>query len=489
MMWLSPEAALLLSRASAAVGWRAWEFAAALVLADLYPDSLTLVAAFGLADTLVQIATGTALGRYVDRTDRYRSAIVMYIVQHVLIAVSCLAAAGAFLFTPGSAGRAGLSALVIVAGVLAGAGATGSTLSVEQVWVVALCGSDNKALTSLNSRMRAVDLAALLLAPLAAAAVLQFTGSRVFVLAFAAYSSVAFFPEAGLLRVAGVALGARNAAIASPETDPSPLTKGVDAEAAPDAASPGVAEQPAASAATGIRGLCSRVIEPLALYARQPSAPLMVALALLYFTVLSFHGVMTVYVKVEGASDLVISLFRGAGALFGLLSTAIFPCLTPRVGLPAIAAASVVFQLAFIALGAAPLALNAIPSRDILLDVFQGSTAVSRLGLWLADLAISQYTQETTGAAVLGSVQGTQRSVCAAFELLSYVATLVFADPAQFPVLMLGSLAAVALSGSICVYFAATHCRGGKGGVGWSMLDDSAAAAVDPSEEAPLLRQ
>jgi hypothetical protein len=69
-------------------------------------------------------------------------------------------------------------------------------------------------------------------------------------------------------------------------------------------------------------------------------------------------------------------------------------------------------------------------------------------------LSISQYTQETTDTKVLGSVQGTQRSVCALFELLSYVTTLIFSNPQQFSILMYCSLAAVALSGAICVFFA-----------------------------------
>jgi iron-regulated transporter 1 len=457
---LSPELALLLSRASAAVSWRAWEFVAALILSDLYPNSLTLVAAFGLTDTFVQIATGSFLGAYVDRTERYRSAVVMYIVQHVLICASALAAAGAFFLEPSSIGRAGLSAIVVLAGTLAGAGATGSALSVEQVWVVAICGKDKEALTSLNSKMRAVDLAALLLAPLAAAAALQFTTSWMFAIAFAVYSGISFFPEAFLLRLAGVAL---NAGINREEFDSiSSKEKGITEETKKD-------EDESLSSSSEMvldaerKDSCRVNYYPLVLYSKQPSALLMFALALLYFTVLSFHGVMTVYLKVEGSSDVSISIFRGAGAVFGIFSTVVFPCVTGRISLPTLSAMSVLFQLIFISLGAVPLSLNILFSRDVLLNLFQGFTAVSRFGLWLADLAISQYTQETTDTKVLGSVQGTQRSVCALFELLSYVATLVFSDPTQFSILMYFSLAAVALSSLICTYVALSKQRDFEG--------------------------
>jgi iron-regulated transporter 1 len=454
---MSPEQLLILSRLSAAVSWRSWEFVAALILSDLYPNSLTIVAVFGLSDTFVQIVTGSSLGSYVDRTERYRSATVMYIIQHVLICSSALAAAGAFFFDQNSSGRAGLSAVVVIAGVFSGAGATGSALSVEQVWVVALCGKDSDALTNLNSKLRAVDLAALLFAPLAAAAALQFTTSWVFAIAFAIYSGISFFPEAFLLRLADVALLERNANKKMNELEVEAVSDSAsNAETTNKIKDDSTVLVSGESNSHGVvkKGL-SFIIDPLVLYVYQPSFLLMFALALLYFTVLSFHGVMTVYLKVEGSSDVAISLFRGAGAVFGILSTAVFPCVAGRIALPSLSAISVLFQLAFITLGAIPLSLDLFfLSRDVLLSLFQGFTAVSRFGLWLADLSISQYTQETTDTKVLGSVQGTQRSVCALFELLSYVTTLIFSNPQQFSILMYCSLAAVALSGAICVFVA-----------------------------------
>jgi len=59
---LSAAACLLVSHGLSALGWRAWEFAVALVLADLLPGSLALVAAYGLADDLVQVFAGPWLG-------------------------------------------------------------------------------------------------------------------------------------------------------------------------------------------------------------------------------------------------------------------------------------------------------------------------------------------------------------------------------------------------------------------------------------------
>jgi iron-regulated transporter 1 len=48
-------------------GWRTWEFAIALLLLGLYPESLVLVAAFGLLDDLVKVVSGSSVGDFVDR--------------------------------------------------------------------------------------------------------------------------------------------------------------------------------------------------------------------------------------------------------------------------------------------------------------------------------------------------------------------------------------------------------------------------------------
>lgn len=454
-------------------GWRTWEFAVALLLAELYPSSLLLVAAYGLCDDVVQILSGFLLGAYIDRTERLRSATLMYAAQHVLVALSCAAAAGAFFTSPGSAARDGLSALVLVFGALAGAGSAGSSLSVENDWVVTLCGADSIALTRLNSRMRAVDLSCLLLAPLAASFLLQYAGARLFLLVFALFNVAAFVPEALLLRRAQL----KSSALAAPRAPPPP------GGAAAGAAAP--ARPPA---------LCARLCGPLWLYVRQRVVAAMLALALLYLTVLSMGFLMTAYLHAEGTSDVVISAFRGAGALSGISSTLVFPFLARALGLPIVAAAALFFQLACIGAGALPLSLSALglvsalPARDALLLLLQTGVALSRFGLWLADLAINQMIQESVAPHELGAVQGAQRSACAIFDLLSYVAGLVWAQPEQFPFLMLGSVAAVAVSTALSLRYVLLPSASADGTRESSApLIELQAAHTDSSETAPLL--
>ena len=48
-------------------GARAWEFAAGLVMLQLYPSSLLMVSVFGLCDAGAQVLLGPAVGAYIDR--------------------------------------------------------------------------------------------------------------------------------------------------------------------------------------------------------------------------------------------------------------------------------------------------------------------------------------------------------------------------------------------------------------------------------------
>ena len=62
-----------------------------------------------------------------------------------------------------------------------------------------------------------------------------------------------------------------------------------------------------------------------ATYFKQSVWPAALALALLYLTVLSLGLLMTAYLKWQGMTEAVLSLYRGAGAVSGLLGTVVFP--------------------------------------------------------------------------------------------------------------------------------------------------------------------
>ena len=64
--------------------------------------------------------------------------------------------------------------------------------------------------------------------------------------------------------------------------------------------------------------------------------------------------------------------------------------------------------------------------------------------------------QDEVPAAELGTVNGVQGSVCAAFEMASFVAGLALRTPREFSVLMAGSVVVVAVSAFLLTHFALT---------------------------------
>ena len=433
--------ALLVSHAAAQWGWRSWEFAVALLLGRIFPGAaqrpmprlrlllstaagtLAPVSAYGLADDLFRVASGGAVGRKLDSSgSRVATASHLYALQHGAVAVS---AAAALLAAAAPAGtvRDAAAVLLVLAGASAGVGAAGSSLAVERQFTKALCGANTDALARVNARMRATDLVCLLLAPLFAGALLQGAGLGIAVAALMSYNVLAFWPERALLRAAAAS------------------------EPALEARSGAAEESSDAGRGPGWRDL-------LHVYARQRVLAPALALALLYFTVLSLGFLMTEYLYARGVADVEVAIIRGAGAVSGLAATAVFPRAARGMPLRTIAAAGVSTQLLCLLVGVLPqlLAPREVAGGPPMLRLLMAMLALSRFGLWTADLAVNQMLQDEVLETELGAVNGVQASVCAAFEMASFVAGLAFSAPADFPGLMAGSCGAVAISAVMMIH-------------------------------------
>ncbi|PNH07594.1 Solute carrier family 40 member 1 [Tetrabaena socialis] len=197
---------LCTSYALAAWAWRSWEFLVALVLIELYPNSLLMVAAYGLLDNLARVVLGPAVGSFVDRHERLPGSRAMLRLQNACIGTS--AAAALALLWPGSPLTGNpmtywpLMWTLTLLGAASSAGSTGVAIAVEREAVAALCGHDAAALGRLNSTMRAIDLGALMLGPLAGGLLMTGLGPFAAAAGMAAYCVAAYWPEVALLRAA-----------------------------------------------------------------------------------------------------------------------------------------------------------------------------------------------------------------------------------------------------------------------------------------------
>lgn len=168
-----------------------------------------------------------------------------------------------------------------------------------------------------------------------------------------------------------------------------------------------------------------------------------------------------------------------AGAAAGFVATLVFPPLCARFGLRKTGAGAVLYQLAWLLVGAGPTAACALAGRrcggprQLITGV-----ALSRTGLWAFDLAVSQLMQEEARAPAraricrlppcapknkrkiglwrsrarplpqvlaeeIGTVNGVHGAICAAMEMGSFAAGLLLRRPEQFGLLLAMSLCSV----------------------------------------------
>lgn len=129
------------------------------------------------------------------------------------------------------------------------------------------------------------------------------------------------------------------------------------------------------------------------------------ALVLLYFTVLSFGGLMNAYLKSVGIRDSMIGGMRGVGAVFGVAATFAFPRMVRGIGAARTGSIAGVMQLVCNCVG---LLLLAWPESSAVSYALMAGIAVSRFGLWTFDLSVSQLIQRAVPEAERGAFGGTQ---------------------------------------------------------------------------------
>lgn len=192
-----------------------------------------------------------------------------------------------------------------------------------------------------------------------------------------------------------------------------------------------------------------------AIYWRQPCAGAGLALALLYANALTFgNGVLTAYLLSRGLAAQWIGLWRGVAAVVGLFGTCAFPWAVRHFrSLEGTALSSVLFQLACLGAALASVlwlapttATTTAAAATLSLALLIAGVCLSRVGLWVFDIAVTQMQQEEAPGGVRGRVGAVQQSLNALFRNLSFVPGLVYPNPDDFPVCVAAAVVGVGLS-------------------------------------------
>lgn len=165
-----------------------FEFAVGLLLINVWPDTLLLVAFYGLVGSVGNVLGGTPVGEWVDRGDR------LMVVRRALMVANGTVVFSAVLLgmllkrqeatdetaTPERDGIFWLMVtLVVISGAISNLGSLASTLAVEKDWVKVICKDDSETLANTNSVMRRIDLVCKVVAPILVGIILSSFGAKV----------------------------------------------------------------------------------------------------------------------------------------------------------------------------------------------------------------------------------------------------------------------------------------------------------------------
>ncbi|KAF9403877.1 hypothetical protein BGX21_008443 [Mortierella sp. AD011] len=154
------------------------------------------------------------------------------------------------------------------------------------------------------------------------------------------------------------------------------------------------------------------------------------SLEILYVNVLSFGGTMTSYLALVGYGSGLLGIMKVLSGIMGVAGTFVMPLLSARIGNVRTGLWSI-WQLTFMLVLVILALTNKLGHITTSVSLF-GGMALSRLGLWVFDIAESLILQEYTAPTHITGIAGWQYSMCNLFELLGYVLTIVFPDPAKF---------------------------------------------------------
>ena len=467
--WILP---LCISHAAAAWGERSWEFGAGLLLLRIHPNAaqddraLRLTAILVLVECAACSLLSSRIGRAIDSAPFLSCAIVTLAIQNIGIA----AAAGFLVLAfeqEHSNHQLWLAAGAIACSVLARLASVGSTIAVEKKWVTALSHyhsqhvygrldsqevdttndrqytgnvkpNDNdetdesmehevrvkpqsSILSQVNARLRCIDLTCNLCAPIAVGFLLESTSPPNVAISIAAFNALAWPIEVSCL----FWIYRRYRNVLSTREVASVKVQSQQEEGSEDAP----------------RIICESWI----LYYQQIIFRSALALAVLYFSVVSFGTLMTAWLAASGFHAGHLGAARALAALSGMLSTVATPRLVPALGVETAGLGFIWFMWSCI-LPCAVVSFYA-SVHVAFLWIIVVSVIVSRFGLWGFDLCVTELLQERIEPPEkIGQVNGTQVALQNAFDALAALSCVLLPNPGTFCYLILGSFGSVTIA-------------------------------------------
>ncbi|KAK1610792.1 hypothetical protein QYE76_034465 [Lolium multiflorum] len=417
-------------------GARMWEFSVGLYMIRIWPDSLLFAAIYGVVEASSVAVFGPMVGTLVDRLTYLQVLGLWLLVQSSSFIVAGISVTALLVYDDLKVTSFPIFvALVILtnaSGALAALSTLAGTILIEREWVVVICsGHPAAVLTNTNSVIRRIDLSCKLLAPVLSGFVISFVSTEASAVALALWNVASVGLEYWLfvsvyngVPALGENVQLRRESSVGAALPSSEIVATSDEEVQ-------TYGQDAADWRVGVTKHLSILPcwESWVVYMRQDVMLPGVALAILYFTVLSFGTLMTATLDWKGIPAYVISLARGFSAIVGIAATLLYPVVHSRVSTLRTGLWSIWMQWCCLLLCVGSIWVSGgVASAWVLM----AGVAASRLGLWMFDLAVMQLMQDNVRDSDRCVVGGVQNSLQSIFDLLTYIMGIIISDPRDF---------------------------------------------------------
>ncbi|KAL0910768.1 hypothetical protein M5K25_018853 [Dendrobium thyrsiflorum] len=440
-------------------GARMWEFSVALYMINIWPDSLLFTAIYGVVEAASTTLFGPVVGTWIEKI-AYKQVLRMWLLIRSL---SFLAAGGAVTallvyFGPASHKSVPFVALLVItniSGAISVLSTLAGTILIERDWVVVISnGQPPEVLVRMNSIIRRIDLICKLFAPVLTGFIISFVSLVASAVILALWNVLSVWLEYWLWITVynGFPALSENKQRRKIEVF-SNDSLGARIVELSNISREGTLEQERTNWKRKITERLSKLLsfDAWIVYFNQDVVLPGVALALLYFSVLSFGTLMTATLEWKGIPAYVIGIARWISAIIGIMATFVYPIVHSRISTLRTGLWSIWSQWGFLLVCLASIWINnSITSAWMLM----GGVAASRLGLWMFDLGVMQLMQDQVSEADRCIVGGVQSSLQSMLDLLTYIMGMVVSDPRDFAQLVILSFIIVS-SAAILYTF---HC-------------------------------
>ncbi|MEN9826781.1 MAG: solute carrier family 39 protein [Pseudomonadota bacterium] len=416
----SNELKILASRLLTRSGDQAWDFAIPICLVSLFPSQFSLVAFLYLVSKLGSFVFQPWLAGFIDRWKRLNTAALGTGLQlaSVLLVTTCI-----FQLSHSADAHTALWRQphlwpllggITLGTVVSNLGSGLMDIAVGKDWIPVLVAKDR--LPVVNSRLQTLDLMTEVLSPVIAGLILahsshsrDLTGLGI----IAAWNVVSFVPEILLLR------NVFQSSSLLQET---------------------VAADPASR-----EGIVAKTKLGWSMFIRQSTVTVMIANACLWLSALSPHGVLLTGFLKSGWNlpETTLGIFRGLGAVFGLLATIVFPWVHRRLGLVPSTRLFIVFQALVVLLSFPFFYMETAGGL-----VFLGLILLSRIGLYGFCLGETEIRQRWIPQGQRGQVNGVAGALTSFATLVLFGLGSLLGDKNNFIFMIVISICSV-LAGAV----------------------------------------